>query len=91
VTGYVANGIPLTVVGDEADWVVAMGHFEPQDMARAAEEFTAYTFGEASRVPAGTVQLRWGVWNDGALEWEGIQEDTPGAFRVTLVGVRNAN
>jgi hypothetical protein len=91
VSGFVANGIALTVVGEEADWVVAMDHLEPQDMARAAEEFIHYLYGEQVGVPAGIVQLRWGIWDDGSLEWEDVNEGTPGAFRVTLVKVRNAN
>jgi hypothetical protein len=87
VTVREIDGVPLMMFGDELEWVVAIDHIEPQVMAAAAEDLLEDAFGETVHIPAGTVQLRWGIWDDGNLIWDGVGADTPDALRITVVAV----
>jgi hypothetical protein len=87
MNGRIINGVPVRAFGDELDWVVAIGHHDPQDMAETARSFVFGLLGEDVEVQAGTVRLCWGIWDDGDLNWEGVDSDQQGAFAVTVAGV----
>lgn len=96
-----AAGVMVGVLGEDIDWVVALGHVHPPDMAQAAtlhlrdlcrdQPVESFAQADVEHVFAQRVEA-WGYDFDWRLRWRcdgrPVPSVAPGAFPLTLVRTR---